>query len=899
MHLPLKAGRFPERAGEIALPEFLLTGLNAGAQIGDSVSLTVEDLSNHFIDIHYQLVGVILQNTHRRDMDYSYTETHGVTQNPPMDAPSPCIFLSAEDAAAFTDCYYNLCITFPEQWYTLPDDAPERALKQQASEQIEKAGGIITPGGAHAFIMTAQSGQSSASEALTFSETTDTFVMRRLFYIMAIVAAIALVSGVIAVMPERIRSLRLLKCIGMKNSRLAGIFIAESGLLWMTGTACGIAAGCGVHEVLLTMQSALGQPKYRGYFAEWLVQQQTLSPLPTALLLSAAITAASMVVPVWRVLHLRAVSSPARVQKSRRCGNSRSAVFSKMFSCGGISALQCVSLVLVLCASVFAFLYHTGSGKGGNYPFLEYRTDSDSSFFVQNGIDMKQAQIDAVLTGQQPAFQDWGNTGTVCGITPEIEASLHDLGGVYAWGAYSGSLTVFYANPEDAPPLMEAYRAPYNQKWTYYEQFKDKAFYMIPILLCNDRMLAELGAEADANVIWAAMDGAPPYEAGDTVPLTTALFNQNENLVELSTVRQIPVTVDQNIRITNALLQGSPYLNACRGFFGAQTIIMSAEYASKIGMYGATYTGAYLKLNAPMQDAALRSAIASKLDSTASFVTLQTLERSLKQQRLLEYASVFLLFAMIFSVSMIGIFNILRMQLSRSLPNLRALHQLGMAVHRIQKMLIKRALCLPLLAVILTAGLTLCFQKTEKLQFDKYAEKITEQQHLLGGLDSDAEGSVLFGGKDILKMNDDTLSEFRRVHIGYVFQFFNLVPELTARENILLPLLIGNEKPDEAFLSKLTDRLGISQRLSHLPAQLSGGQQQRAAIARALIRKPEVLLCDEPTGNLDSAFGQEVVSLLRQLREENGQTIIMVTHDPIIAQQADCVIRIEDGMISE
>ena len=171
--------------------------------------------------------------------------------------------------------------------------------------------------------------------------------------------------------------------------------------------------------------------------------------------------------------------------------------------------------------------------------------------------------------------------------------------------------------------------------------------------------------------------------------------------------------------------------------------------------------------------------------------------------------------------------------------------------------------------------------------------------HLLGGLDSDAEGSVLFGGKDILKMNDDTLSEFRRVHIGYVFQFFNLVPELTARENILLPLLIGNEKPDEAFLSKLTDLLGISQRLSYLPAQLSGGQQQRAAIARALIRKPEVLLCDEPTGNLDSASGQEVVSLLRQLREENGQTIIMVTHDPNIAQQADRVIRIEDGMICE
>lgn len=154
---------------------------------------------------------------------------------------------------------------------------------------------------------------------------------------------------------------------------------------------------------------------------------------------------------------------------------------------------------------------------------------------------------------------------------------------------------------------------------------------------------------------------------------------------------------------------------------------------------------------------------------------------------------------------------------------------------------------------------------------------------------------MLYGEQDILRMHDTALSEFRRTQIGFVFQFFNLVPELTAKENILLPLLIANEKPDEAFLIKLTAQLGISDRLSHLPAQLSGGQQQRAAIARALIRKPQVLLCDEPTGNLDSASGQEVLDLLRQLREKHGQTVIMVTHDPKIAKQADRVLRIEDG----
>ena len=134
-------------------------------------------------------------------------------------------------------------------------------------------------------------------------------------------------------------------------------------------------------------------------------------------------------------------------------------------------------------------------------------------------------------------------------------------------------------------------------------------------------------------------------------------------------------------------------------------------------------------------------------------------------------------------------------------------------------------------------------------------------------------------------------------NIGFVFQFFNLVPELTAKENIFLPMMIDKVKVDEEYFDKLTEKLGISERLTHYPSQLSGGQQQRVAIARALIHKPKVLLCDEPTGNLDSQSGKEVLRLLRELQSEDGQTIIMVTHDGNIADQADRIVRIEDGQI--
>lgn len=169
--------------------------------------------------------------------------------------------------------------------------------------------------------------------------------------------------------------------------------------------------------------------------------------------------------------------------------------------------------------------------------------------------------------------------------------------------------------------------------------------------------------------------------------------------------------------------------------------------------------------------------------------------------------------------------------------------------------------------------------------------------HILGGLDTEAEGNVFYDETNIIKMNDVTLSEFRRKNIGFVFQFFNLIPELTAKENILVTLMIDKTKPDKKYFDELTASLGIADRLTHYPSQLSGGQQQRVAIARALINKPKVILCDEPTGNLDKKSGSEVLQLLRKLQSEYGQTIIMVTHDPDIASSADKMIRIEDGEI--
>lgn len=170
--------------------------------------------------------------------------------------------------------------------------------------------------------------------------------------------------------------------------------------------------------------------------------------------------------------------------------------------------------------------------------------------------------------------------------------------------------------------------------------------------------------------------------------------------------------------------------------------------------------------------------------------------------------------------------------------------------------------------------------------------------HLLSGLDHPSGGRVIYQDADLYKYRDNQLSVLRRRRFGFVFQSYNLVRELTGWENILLPVMLDARRVDEAYLNRIIDLLGIRNRLSHLPGAMSGGQQQRIAIARALANKPAILFADEPTGNLDGKSGREVLTLLRQVNHELGITLVLVTHDLNVAEQAERIIQLEDGRIA-
>ena len=171
--------------------------------------------------------------------------------------------------------------------------------------------------------------------------------------------------------------------------------------------------------------------------------------------------------------------------------------------------------------------------------------------------------------------------------------------------------------------------------------------------------------------------------------------------------------------------------------------------------------------------------------------------------------------------------------------------------------------------------------------------------HLLSGLDRPTFGTLTYDGKNIYSFSDQELSGFRRRRIGFIFQQFNLLPVLTARENIIMPLLLDGKQPDEGYLQELSRMLGIHDRLTHLPHELSGGQQQRVAIARALIARPDIIFADEPTGNLDSKSGGEVMELLRSVWKKLGTKLVVITHDSQVAQMADRQFMIVDGVLSE
>lgn len=169
--------------------------------------------------------------------------------------------------------------------------------------------------------------------------------------------------------------------------------------------------------------------------------------------------------------------------------------------------------------------------------------------------------------------------------------------------------------------------------------------------------------------------------------------------------------------------------------------------------------------------------------------------------------------------------------------------------------------------------------------------------NIIGAIDIPTDGKVIINNKDLFTMTDSELTVFRRRNIGFIFQGFNLIPELTVEQNIIFPVLLDYKKPDRKYLDELLNILGLQERRNHLPSELSGGQQQRVAIGRALITKPSLILADEPTGNLDSKNSSEVISLLKESSQKYEQTVIMITHSRSIAQAADRVLRVSDGIL--
>ena len=727
-HYPLLSGEFPEQTGEIAVPEFMLTGKNTNAEIGDTVCFSFTDLDGSQSQQSWTLCGILSNEISRLNLDYSYTAVSGV-EGQSVEYASPCVLFSKEEAGAQTH-YINLLLAPHDSLYT--SDEQSEQWGTETVEPLYSLGNPITLG-RQAFIISTMSQQTTGSEVYTVESTDNMKVLRMLFVIMAVISAIALFSGVVSVMPERIRSLRLLKCVGMSNRSLTGIFLLEFFIFWLIGSIAGILIACGVHEILLAIQSVLGEPRSRGYFADWLVTQRTASPFLLPLMLSALISLLVMIYPIMHVAKLQSIQAAqkrfARRTASRRLGG----LFSRILGGKTIAMLQCVSLVLVLSASMFGYLYYTDSGKGTSYLTLG-QADTETNFYVVDNVNLEENEIDCALTGLRPQTNvGIGIADTSSGISEDAVKTLSGQSKVFAWGVYATDHVVCYDSWKDAPKAISSYRSELNSDWEHYEHFKDLALYRIPLIFLNDTMMEKLcGTPVAHETIVVSKSGTSPYEVGDSIPMITALYDAAQDTVPFDSIKNIPVTVDRSVSITQEQLDTDAFLNAVFGSLDSCAIVMTVSYAEELGFYAPCYTSAQLKFTEDITNEEIEALVKPLLTDTVSYVTLSDLQ---KEQRILRYSSmagILVLFLLFFVICFIGYCNTIRMKMNQNIQNLRRLHDIGMSVFEIKRRLIWSVLQIPFWAIGITGGLVWSFQTFMKNRYDTYASLLRQQQEGVG-----------------------------------------------------------------------------------------------------------------------------------------------------------------------
>lgn len=734
-HTPMLKGQLPYKEGQIAIPEFILNQLYSDINIGDQVKLNYENSNGETISDSFELSGIIDNYMNRMDMDYN-CKSDGITiTSNEIEFPNPSIYIYPD--SSITKEYTNCLLSTPDKVFF--SDEYNNYQSECLDKLWEITNNIVS--GKQKLVLDFMSGMDYTSEGyLQTKKTDDIKVIHLLTLLMMIVAAISMFSGIISIMPQRIESLRLLRSIGASKRKLVSIFITESVLFLIIGIVMGIATACGLHELLIHLQKMIGISAYKGYTAEYIIEQKTNSPFILPIVLSSAIAVVSLIIPIKSIISMTFYK---KNMKSKSYGKAKSlnSAYSKITGTRILSIMSAISMIIVICSTVFGYCYYSQLNKGTSYLSIG-NTNTEASYYLVNGIDLKKNEIDCFVSANIPKGNEIAVYEKEYGITAKEEQALEQSASVMAWGLYP-ALTVVYDNKNEPPKELSQSIVPMNPKWEYYDLFSENTIYDLPLLLVNETMMKTLCDGNTNDIILLSQNGTFAYDTGDTISMITCLCDETTH-VQLNTMKNINVKITKQVNLKSSRIEENDILKSCGlfNFSSSYGIAMTAEKAEQLGFYNPNYSASTIKFNNELTDAEIRSYVSSNINKPVRTTTLNELKHSAKMKKISSNANSIILFILLFILCIMSIYNLLHMNVNNNLDTFSIMHSIGMSLKRIRVLFINNILKTSAIAIVIGILLSFSGQRFVASKYDQYTDLLTKQQEMSG---NDAFPEVIIG----------------------------------------------------------------------------------------------------------------------------------------------------------
>lgn len=727
-HLPIIEGSLPAK-GQITFPQFLLRQIYGDKEIGDEITIKMTDLNGQIHDMTLELSGIISDDISREDMEYIGAMKGETIVHKDEIYPSPSLYINKADTKYFNK-YYNYIYAFDDEKMFHGSAESDEIVVELIDNASRTSSGNMSVN-----LMDMNNSYGMIDErGLTAKPSQNTRLIRYITFFMMLVAAISMFTGVMSIMPKRIESLQLLRSIGMSKRKLFGLFITEFFLIWLIGNAIGIVTGCGVHELVQLARKLMGIPSYRGYFAEFIVNQVTSSPFVMPIIMSFIVAVISLIIPIVKIITMSFYQKPS-VKKSRRKAKNLRRSFSKITSNRFMNTLSALSVVIVIFVSMFGYCYYTNFGKGKTIMGIGNQNNA-AEFYNVNGVNLKETGLDFGVSASTPLGNSIAVFDKEYGITTDNVSRLSEKGTSYAWGTYP-SYAVIYEENDEKPPLIGKMEVELNPIWEHYDEFKDKTICDTQLIIVNENVLKRMG-DYSADDIIAVSRSSPPYKKGDVVPMFSCLCDEGTHVL-LETSKRIEVIITQEYRANDTYAEKDEIIRCAVCRFADNAIVMTGEKARQLGFYHADYNSCFVDLNSDMSDKEIRLMVNDIMGKPASVKTYEELRHNAIMNTLSSNVNVVVLFILLFVLCLVSIINNIRMNIQNKIDRFSTLHVMGLSHKRTKKMFTSGIMLYTVFACISGIIISYAGKLFMASRFKKYLELEEQRKELAAHIISESQ----------------------------------------------------------------------------------------------------------------------------------------------------------------